>query len=160
MGSSELKIIALDIDGVLNTRVDYDAIRANGRDIPSVIWYDHGDFVNKEKLAILQRIHAETGAVILGTSAWFLYADDAPKIAQFLQVPVISISRWNTGGGEGRAEGIRLWIDEHKPKSYVVFDDMTKGYESFNFGDNLFDTMASGLTSEMADIAIQILNGV
>ena len=159
MGVSQLKIIALDIDGVLNTREDYENIREHGRLHPSVLYYDQGDFVNVECLNQLRRIHAETGAVIIGTSAWFHNDDSHVGISEFFQIPILGRTNTNTGGGYWRAKGIMEYIQETQPAEYVIFDDMIEGYERFDFQHRLFCTARCGLTRDIANTAISILNG-
>ena len=166
MGSSKLKIIALDIDGVLNIPSDYTYIQnyvetnpGCGREIPGLLYYDKGDFVNVGLLEQLRRIHKETGAVILGTSAWFHNDTSHIGISEFFQIPIIGRSAHNTGGGYWRAKGIMEYIQETQPLEYVIFDDMIEGYEKFDFEHRLFCTARCGLTRDIANTAISILNG-
>lgn len=166
MGCGKLKIIALDIDGVLNTPSDYTYIQnyvethpGSSRQIPGLMYYDMGDFVNVKHLVELQRIHKETGAVILGTSAWFHNDTAHIGISEFFQIPIIGRSAHNTGGGYWRAKGIMEYIQETQPAEYVIFDDVIEGYERFDFQHRLFCTARSGLTRDIANTAISILNG-
>ncbi len=51
------------------------------------------------------------------------------------------------------------YIQETQPAEYVIFDDVIEGYERFDFQHRLFCTTRSGLTRDIANTAISILNG-
>jgi hypothetical protein len=161
------KIIFLDIDGVLNTDTFLESKVVTtgwgGRVIPKPI-----DMIDPEKVEILNRIVAETGAVIVLSSSWRINPGAAETVdcllANGLEARVVGATPDRvqvTGRFSGycqRWEEIAKWIDDNKFKgNFVIFDD----YEDAScpeFESNFFLTDEQvGLTDKIADAAIKVL---
>lgn len=146
------KIIFLDVDGVLNCEKTQRVTR-NGY-----------LFVSGRKIKLLQKIVKETGAKIILSSDWRYNRDDPELNGDFLQLrdelnrygiqisgytPYIS---WPNRGRE-----IDLWLkDNQEIKNFVILDDSNevKGHAD-RF---VHTTMKYGLTKDLAESAIKILN--
>lgn len=153
-----MKIIFLDLDGVLNSAWLY-----KHKDYSMCITDDHypGDLIEKDKLAILHRIIEETGAKVVFTTSWMSEYWTPERLGAFLSVDGID-QTWCTGGGLDRGRSVLDWVDAHDVESYVVVDDG---------GANMYDNNSAALWLRMvhvhgrygllpsdADKAIHILN--
>lgn len=127
-------ILALDIDGVLNSRKDYEyIIECNEQglvytDKLKVFPQPKGlmDFVNIESLNKLQALlHKYPHVQVLGISSWFI-TKDINKIEEFLGIQFTGKSDC-CGGGIGRVQALMKYGDE-----VVALDDQKEGYEECN----------------------------
>jgi len=125
-----MKVIFLDIDGVLNS----DNFMKNNQ----------GEAINRNSVSILKKIIDKTGAVIVMSSGWRLWFDDnmMPKegysqhlhdilcefgIKIFGKTPDFSTDeiRANKTFSRVKAKEIIAWLNEHKSvNKYVVIDDL------------------------------------
>lgn len=111
-----LKVIFLDIDGVLNNTA-------------SLMNQTH---LLNEKVQLMKILCDLTGAKIVISSAWRTMMEDdkdglgCPLRHMLYRVGGIStslvIGRTHTGAG-GRGKQIRDWVDQHKPDYWAVIDD-------------------------------------
>lgn len=151
-----MKVIFLDIDGVLN------AARTKERAPSGVIG------VNPIMVKQLARVVKATGAEIILTSTWKkdwapqnhdgVYLDE--QLARFgLKISGMTDLQYNTY----RGTGIVRWLDEHPDTSkWIVFDDdIFVDYEELGIMPYLVITSHrnGGLNEELADLAIAMLNG-
>lgn len=151
-----MKVIFLDFDGVLNhdgDDPDNRMHRAHGET-------DHSLALFVEKVALVERICRQTGAVIVLSTAWrhcFSQSVIAGWLAEKgLTAPIVGITPSRMSSW--RRHEIRWYLDDHPEVSrYVIFDDV----DLRDAGFNLFiwcDPM-EGLTEEQAEEAIAYLMG-
>lgn len=155
-----MKVIFLDIDGVLNSRA-YD----KKRDINAQTNID------ETRLPLVKRIVEETGAKIVLSSTWREDWEKDPDICRedgvyinqmfskfgleiFDKTPFLGICA-------DRSEEIKTWLEEtpHKIESFVIIDDYRFGWGSLS--DNFVKTNPNfGLGLEEVHVlkAIKILN--
>lgn len=151
-----MKVILLDIDGVLNE--DSTPTRTKSRMI----------FVDEEKLLRLKRIVETTGAKIVLSSTWRYDRDDPSLSGDFLELreafhavgldfygftPVDAI-------GIRRGMEIRAWLGLHpEVTKFVILDDELFDYAERGLLSRLVKTdfAYGGLTEELAQEAIVLL---
>ncbi len=149
-----MKVIFLDIDGVLNSR-RYDLYRG-----------DEDGTIDESRLPILKQIVDETDAKIVLTSTWRhhwdpdgLETDDVGAALEdtFEQYGISLYDK--TSELYDRAEEIKAWLDEHPDtESFVIIDDIRFGWGKLD--ENLVNTdyhIGRGLEPEHAEKAIEIL---
>lgn len=114
-----MKIIFLDIDGVLNS---FRSCAAFG----AYPWPDRGwDFFDNVAIGLLQRVVEKTNASCVLSSSWRLGMDseELNQLAGRLGVPIIGKTR-DTLRTERRGEQIQDWLDGHPGVThYVIVDD-------------------------------------
>lgn len=163
----KIKVIFLDIDGVLN-----------------VYSHDHDQFgsqFHKHLVENLRRVIDETGAKIVISSTWrYSGLQNMKDMWEFRNLPgeVIDITPdcndlFNEGSFEfldriERGHEVEYWLDEHpEVERYVIFDDdndflphqrgnFVRTANNINHPDCV--DIGYGLTSECANRAIRILN--
>lgn len=165
-----MKIIFLDIDGVLN----YYHYLKGEENLNDCKWDTDPYPLSRKKMAILNGIIEKTGAKIVLTSVWRLHFDtveecDAYFKGRGLKGDIIGKTdrskQWMLRGNE-----IRQWIYEHidllefestldagRFHNYVILDDDSDMllWQKDNF---IHINGEFGLTEEDADKAIEILN--
>lgn len=152
MDSNKIKVIFLDVDGVLNCK------RTRSRTKSGYT------FVDNSKLEMVKKIILVTGAKVVLSSDWRYDRDDDEYNQEFLELkerleskgiffygftPVIN-------GGCHRGAEIQAWLDEHdEVGSFVILDDRQDMQPNMN---KLCKTrMRDGLTEEITQCAINIL---
>jgi hypothetical protein len=131
-----VSVIFLDIDGVLNT------YKEHGK-------YGH-NYVDPEKIKIVEKIVSATGAKIVISSNWRFDMDFVRKSLPTLASHIIG----NTGITGNRISEIEEWMEGKEIDSYVVIDDLL-----LLFPDNLVHINDQrGITIQDAAKAINILN--
>jgi hypothetical protein len=159
---SSVKIIFLDIDGVLNQKKSY----ADGKA------YD----IDRDKVGIIKGIADTTNAVIVLSSGWKFWFDDGLMPTEkhslrlyhilcefglklFGKTPDFSTEeiRLNKAFSRVKAQEIFAWLHEHKDvESYVVIDDHDLMDEAIQ--PHLIRTDANnGITEYDAQRAVEIL---
>ena len=156
-----MKLIFLDIDGVLN----YSGCKA--RSSTGCLGID------TEKVKLLRHIIDQTGAIVILTSTWktdwfpSAFIEDLPKDGQYLQKQlakhkVFIRAKTEDPSWEQRGQGILDFIETSKYniEQFVILDD-----ESFDFIElgleNRFvkTSFNDGLLPEHVEKAVCILNG-
>lgn len=156
-----MKIIFLDIDGVLN----YGGCKA--RSATGCLG------IEEEKVQLLQDLVGRTGACVILTSTWKTdwfraqYIEDLPKDGQYLvrqlgKYRIFILDKTEDPSWAQRGQGILDFIETSKynVEQFVILDD-----ESFDFIelglDNRFvkTSFADGLLPEHVERAVCILNG-
>ena len=151
-----MKVIFLDIDGVLN--VDY-----CGHD-------DYGNYFNYIQVNNLKHIIEKTDAKIVISSSWrFSGLHVMKSMWEYRKLPgeVIDITPFEVDlvykgffkyyDEVSRGDEIQWWINTYKPENYVIIDDVE------DFLDNQLNNFVKtkeniGLTKKLAEEAIEILN--
>ena len=151
-----MKVIFLDIDGVLN--------------------YQGSNFIDTECFNNLKHIVEATGAKIVIISTWRVCMDDN-YMRNYIRTPNKQILEYKelflrvfSGNmqwidvapdlDEHRSDEIKLWLHKHSEvTSFVVIDDFNVEYD-IHFPNNWVrpSYYRNGLNRELADKAIKILN--
>jgi hypothetical protein len=133
-----MKVIFLDIDGVLNSE--------------EFLKNNHGEAIDRMNVSILKNVIDKTGAVVVMSSAWRLWFDDKmmPKegysqslhdilnefgIKLFGKTPDFSTDeiRVNKTFSHVKAKEIKAWIIENESvDKYAVIDDLDLRNEEVN----------------------------
>lgn len=153
-----MKVIFLDIDGVLNG--DHTTDRA-----PSGVIG-----IEDEKVALLADIVRQTGAVIVLTSSWkpewnqdaSLCTNDGLYINEKFAKAGLSVLDKTKDGVIDRGAGIRTWLRKHSDVDgwAAIDDDIFADFRTFGVMPHLVKTkwQDHGLKKEHVSLAIEILN--
>lgn len=140
-----MKVIFLDIDGVLNSTR---SIAGIGPSNPHhVTELGHGNW-DPVAVGLLRRLVEETGAKIVISSTWRLGKEPGFFVKAFeahgwQDAPVIGCTTWGRHESGRRGYEIANWLEGHDVDAYVIFDDdadMLDGQmkrlvqTSFNYG--------------------------
>lgn len=116
-----MKVIFLDVDGVLNSEsfankmFDEEGVR---------IFYD--DILDKRAIACLKQIVVKTDAVIVLSSSWRKIPSSREHLVRQLAEYGLSIHSDTPYTGEERGDDISAWFRMHSDiavESYVILDD-------------------------------------
>ena len=155
-----MKVVFLDIDGVLNSNL-YDRQIRTATD---------GN-IDESRLDLLKQLVEQTGAVIVLSSSWRKHWDMDPAGGDAIGRELNTVFRKHglkIGGktpclasGE-RAEEIRTWLTEHKTEveSFVILDDAFGGWSEL--ASHLVQTnyrIGRGLEGRHVQRAIDLLKG-
>lgn len=151
-----MKIIFLDVDGVLNSRVDFDKPNGNGRSMYAL---------NKDMIERIHKLEEHTNAKIVLSSTWRCYDEAKLELdkagIKFIDItPIGNIKEEWQGNYVRRGSEIKAWLDMHpEVKKYVIIDDDGDMLEEqmSNFVMTYFYT---GFQDEHLEKAIRILNEV
>ncbi len=156
-----MKVIFLDLDGVLNSRA-YD----RKRDFAELTYID------ETRLELVKEITDATGAAIVFTSTWradwdkdpALRDEDGRYIADTFALYGLDIydKTPDLGLDADRGDEIRAWLTSTpvQVESFVIIDDTV--YDWGDMSDNFIKTSAylgHGLENEHVQKAIRLLNG-
>lgn len=168
------KIIFLDFDGVLNTEHNQNLLIYHGK-----VWMDkHGAFFDLEAVSQLERIIVQTGADIVIESSWKYLGlkamqqmwrdrkmpgniiDVTPSSASDNWLHNANLDEIDHTHTQWKGIEIASWIADNfqKEVSYVIIDDeyvILDSQQAHFIQTNPYD----GITSELADRAIKLLNG-
>lgn len=149
-----MKIIFLDIDGVLNSRQYDDRRRPEDGNI------------DKSRLPLLKQLVDRTGARIVLTSSWRCHWDpmgtetDAAGrelVRTFLEGGIRLHDRTPVVGNN-RPEEIRAWLADHPVQGFVILDDIKLGWGSLEPYTVKTDyRIGRGLEQRHIERAIEIL---
>lgn len=145
-----MKIIFLDIDGVLNYSKCWK--REENKEKGTLIW-------DKDCISQLNRIVKETGAKIVISSTWRLYKDHYDAILNQMNIEgeIIDKTIALRNIDSERGDEIEDWLSKHpEVKKFVILDDDDDMKHLFPFLIQS-DFMGKGLTKELADKAIEML---
>lgn len=147
-----MKIVFLDIDGVLNCTATYDRLRE--RNLPI---HDDADWIEAELLARLDRICERTGALVVVHSSWrHKYNFRAERFNElFAKHKTKHIHVVDCTHGE-RWDGIAAWVYQQKGRvvAHVILDDMSP-HEPL--AAHVKTTEREGLTEEHVERAVAML---
>ena len=149
-----MKIIFLDIDGVLN----------------SDKWYhersDRADEIDETTLPYLKWIVTETGAKIVLSSSWRKLGKQNPDYLELLRIlatyglEIYSETPHNSRYGRWRGNEIMEWIDSRgtEVESIVILDDDSDMCDLMPFLVKMNWKRDRGLGKTHAEAAIELLN--
>lgn len=162
-----MKVIFLDIDGVLNS-MDWYKRRERYPAPRTMDQYNEKEF-DPEAVRLLQGIIEKTGAKIVLSSTWRLHEDNVEAIKKFVGIEILDLTpRMPRPAGTSveyceRGKEIDAWIEKNIEDRgevvdrYVIIDDDTdmlpKQQEHFFHTDNKF-----GLTEPIAKEVVWYLN--
>ena len=151
-----MKVIFLDIDGVLNSSV-YDRQRS-----------ENDGNIDRTRLWLLKKLVDKTGAKIVLSSSWrnhweknYDECDDVGKkiIMDFASAGLEIYDKTPKVGYLERSEEIRMWLKENpEVKSFVIFDDNRYGWGDLS--ENFILTnyrIGRGLEEEHIKQALEII---
>ena len=150
-----MKIIFLDIDGVINS-AEYDLSRG-----------EKDGNIDITRLPLIKRIVENTGAKIVLSSSWrkLWESDKALCSAEGLEIDNIfssvGLKIFDKTPVMGlRSQEIAFWLENHpETESFVILDDMLFGWGELS--DHLVrtdGTVGRGLENRHVEKAIEILN--
>ena len=158
-----MKIIFLDIDGVLNTQ-DY-FIKNHENIVRFYAMYSDEEYKNSlrlhvdrilmdidiDKLMILKRITDETGAKIVVISAWKSFRTFDLVVQRLRDVGIPIIGKTDDNGSD-RGYGIYKYLMTHNVSNYIILDDEIFADYDENLLGHLVKTSfyGDGLTEEHA----------
>lgn len=155
-----MKVIFLDIDGVLNSAVgwnkldqdDYSGIRFLQEDR-----YGQGSWVEDRLVRNLQLLIKSVDARVVGVSSWFTKRHDIEEVSKFLEIDIIDMTDY-TGGGLERGRSIDRYVKSHNISHWVILDDSHKEhYDTYQMNNLVFVDGRLGLTKVDVEQAIEIL---
>lgn len=157
-----MKVIFLDIDGVLNHENHYKWLMETDEPTPLQRFYPYSEF-NPESCTILNKIIEETDAKIVLSSSWRLDGiNKMNSLFKYFGLPRIydiTPSLCNKFGSLCRGKEIDAWLSEHpEVTKYVILDDDTDMEEHqlpFFIKTNPYK---DGLNEEVKNKCIKILN--
>lgn len=153
-----MKVIFLDIDGVLNCQ-------KSNSNCGGLIGID------SKKVKVLRQIVEETDAKIVLCSSWKTFwdnnKDDQNELANYLDRKLkrenLFILDKTIDKGSNRGEGIANWLQNKNVESWIVIDDeIFDDYEKYNVIKHLVKTSFyddnGGLQEEHIKLAVDLLN--
>ena len=155
-----MKILFLDIDGVLNSR-EYDRRRN---------WSEQSN-IDKTRLPLLKRIIESTGAKIVLISSWRSHwnsdgalCDGAGRYMNdlFAEYGLSVYDKTPCLAGARRKDEVAAWLSAHagEVENFAILDDCAFGWEELS-GSYIHTNphFGMGLEEEQAAEAIKLLNG-
>ena len=140
-----MKVIFLDIDGVLN---DAFTIQSLLDDMPT-----------KDHLDCLKAIVDTTGAEIVLSSTWRLFPSARNDVRNSLDKVGLKFIDKTKELMKGRGAEIQEWLDRHpEVDKFVILDDDDSDIKPFFPKNIVKTTMYHGLLPEHVEKAISILN--
>ena len=154
-----MKVIFLDIDGVLNCVETKEKCKAYvGIDDKMVSW--------------LKRIVEATGAQIVLSSSWKHDWEPINKEAQnefgfyvdraLKKHSLTAIDKTYESNSEHRGEGIIQWVGTHEVDSFIILDDEWYDFKELGLQSRVIKTEFydenGGLTDDHVELAIELLN--
>lgn len=155
-----MKIIFLDIDGVLNSQQFAREVGWGGFFTEEdVVSWDNVKWV-PENVDLLKQIVEKTSAEIVIHSTWAcsFSVNKFKEMFELYNYPDIPI-RALTNNKISRSERIMNYIKEHNITNYIIIDDLNKRYFDIALHERLISTdMETGITKYEVNKAIDLLN--
>ena len=152
-----LKVVFLDIDGVLNSR-QYDLCRG-----------DNEGNIDLSRLSLIKQLILCTGAEIVLTSTWRIHWDPnveksdsiGKEMEEIFLRNGISLYDKTPEINNDRVKEIKSWLEmHHDVAGFVIIDDMKFGWGEFEA--NVIKTdyrIGRGLEMQHVETAIKLLSG-
>jgi len=138
-----MKVIFLDMDGVLNSAWMTDRMR----------------YIEKEKYLLLKKIVTETGAKVVLSTSWREFPDWKNFLTDFFACWDIEVIGATPILETNRSEEIKAWLkDQDSVQSFVILDDFDMRDAFPNNMVYTVDRGRIGLDEQFAQEAINILN--
>jgi hypothetical protein len=154
-----MKIVFLDMDGVLNSAIFFKRTKLNQElRMSSDEWW--AEMVDADAVAFLNDILEATGAKVVISSTWRM-ARDPDEMQKILEVRGFKgevIGATPRGGGTVRGLKIKRWLDETElaVESFVILDD---GRDMDELLPRLVNTTWKyGLRKKHVEQAVRLLN--
>lgn len=115
-----MKILFLDIDGVLNSERSCFAFDGYPHS------FDPGDLPKFDlvALALVRKLCRVSECAVVLSSTWRLYPDLRAQAAEALDLPIIDATP-DHGGYDGRSTEVTAWLAAHpEVTSYAIVDDL------------------------------------
>lgn len=141
-----MKVLFLDIDGVLNCIRDYDVVSSSDQHI----FYR----MNRKKIDMVKKIISDTGCKVVLSSSWRKMKDGRETV-EYNGIPIFDQT---PSSDTCRGAEIQEWLDAHpEVNEYCIVDDDGDMLDSQlrNFVQTTFE---HGLTSDLAYRITYILN--
>lgn len=121
-----MKVLFLDIDGVLNDATFLERLADRGLVVVDGEW-DWRDHIDPERVTILNRVLAETGAVVVVSSSWRCRypADELQRMLEELGFTGLIVGDTPRLFGHDRFVEIRRWLEAtpRMPSAFAIVDD-------------------------------------
>ena len=127
-----MKVIFLDVDGVLNTEECDDAPKEGQEGSEGFLYHENTPIpLLKRSLDNLRYVLQQTGAKIVISSSWRLFPERLELLTQILEAfspseesVVIGLTPDLSNSWSGRGEEVQAWLNQNKNCSrFVVVDD-------------------------------------
>lgn len=162
-----MKVIFLDIDGVLNSEEGYkEHINKNG--FNGALVYAE---VEDRPLKLLKEIINKTSAKIVVSSSWRIGCERSGRESIFGKALYEKLEKRlkdygmeiyditpSLGAGTQRGDEIREWLSKNEIENFVILDDDCDMCEYTGTENFIQTTYRHGLTEELKDKAIEVLN--
>lgn len=143
-----MKVLILDVDGVLNNSNTPDR-------------FEGCLGLDEDKLILLRNIVEKTACKIVLSSSWRHYENFKEYLLKQSQLreQFIGDTEEDYNRYKNRGEEIQAWLDVNKVDTFVILDDDHLEHLK-GFGKNFVQTNEDvGLTKEIAERCIKLLNG-
>ena len=151
-----MKVIFLDIDGVIVTASHLADLHASGKRVA-----DHNGLHRFDPRCVKNfvKILDATGAKIVLSSSWKMFGKDMfDRLWETRKMPG-EIMDFTVNLMGGRGHEIARWLRDHdNVESFVIIDDTVSDLLRNQTDRTVHTTWEDGLTNELADVAIRILN--
>lgn len=118
-----MRVVFLDFDGVLNSAAYFDRLRRAERLVQLI---EHDDHIDRAAVALLDYLVFATDAKIVISSSWRI-SRTLPELEETLTRAGLRagrvIDKTVDLRGVPRGNEIQLWVDTHRPTSFVILDD-------------------------------------
>lgn len=162
-----MKVIFLDVDGVLNSENEL-MIHRKKNGIKGCILYAE---VEDRPLKLLKEIVEKTSAKIVVSSSWRIGCERSGRESVFgkslyeklenrlkyFGMEIYDITP-SLEAGTQRGDEIREWLSKNETENFIILDDDSDMCEYVNTENFIHTTYKHGLTEELKDKAIEILN--
>jgi hypothetical protein len=114
-----MKVVFLDIDGVLNSQRSCIAFGGYPHEVVGF----HRDMFDEVALRLIRGIVKQAGASVVLSSSWRI-TNSAHEVANGLDLPIMDITPVRWAAGQVRGHEIAEWLSKHpEVESYAIVDD-------------------------------------
>lgn len=162
-----MKVIFLDVDGVLNSEDDLMIYREKNNITGCILYVE----VEDRPLKLLKEIVDKTSSKIVVSSSWRVGCERSGRESIFgkelyeklekrlkdYEMEIYDITPY-LGVGTQRGDEIREWLSNNETENFVILDDDSDMREYTETDNFIHTTYKHGLTEELKNRAIEILN--